>query len=227
MSVSFVISVPSSQGNVDGIERQRPVTSTRIRKAWETVATLVKKKCSAPLVKKICSQTFVFFVVTLLIIPILIIPMILVTLPLYLLFLPLYLLAQLVYTLLKWKGIFILSCVAVSVDTLFLYIPIIDEKNKCLGMDKTLRNVALVFRSLTDFAFIFHIINLIYGVMDHGPKWDDANSDSDVPAAASWLERKLELVREAIAEKMPWLSISIIINCLAILPIPQVREYFS
>nr|XP_011462008.1 PREDICTED: cyclic nucleotide-gated ion channel 1-like [Fragaria vesca subsp. vesca] len=101
----------------------------------------------------------------------------------------------------KWKRVFILSCVAVSIDCLFLYIPIIDQENKCLGSDKRLTNIALVLRSITDIAFIFHILLLMANEMDEDPKWD--------PAKASWLYKK---------------SIYIIVNFLAILPIPQVTE---
>ncbi|KAK9937118.1 hypothetical protein M0R45_013931 [Rubus argutus] len=186
---SFVVSLPSSPGNLDGIERQRPMTPTPIRNAWETVATLVRKMR----LETLCIQIRHWILVHLLLDP-----------------------------WRNWKRTFILSCVAVSLDPLFLYIPIIDDKNKCLGMDKTLRNLALVFRALTDIAFIIHMILLIYDKMDDDPEWDDSNSDSDVPAAASWLPTKLKIVGEAIAEKMPWLSISIITNFLAILPIPQV-----
>ncbi|KAL6206310.1 hypothetical protein ACLB2K_023558 [Fragaria x ananassa] len=122
----------------------------------------------------------------------------------------------------NWKRVFILSCVAVSFDCLFLYIPIIDQENKCLGSDKTLRNVALALRSLTDITFIFHIKILTKDGMDEGPRWDDISSDTSEPAAKSWWRKILKLVRDAIAEKMPWLSIYIVVNFLAILPIPQV-----
>ncbi|KAK9937115.1 hypothetical protein M0R45_013929 [Rubus argutus] len=192
MFESFVVSFPSSPGNVDGIEKQRPVPSRKTPVA-RLVASLVTLICLL-----ICVASFATLA------------------------LPFVLLLRLLDSLRRWKRVFILSCVAVSLDTLFLYIPIIDDKNKCLGMDKTLRNVALVFRSLTDFAFIIHIILLICGEMDHRPKWDDSNSDCDVSATASWFSTKLKPVREAIAERIPWLSTSIIINCLAILPIPQV-----
>ncbi|KAH0995145.1 hypothetical protein GBA52_019009 [Prunus armeniaca] len=50
-----------------------------------------------------------------------------------------------------WHSVFICSCVlSVLVDPLFLYIPIVNEDNKCLGLDKKLKKVVLILRSLTD-----------------------------------------------------------------------------
>ncbi|KAI5332251.1 hypothetical protein L3X38_022380 [Prunus dulcis] len=46
----------------------------------------------------------------------------------------------------------------VALDPLFLYIPIIDECNKCLGEDKTVRNAALILRSLSDIPFLIRIV---------------------------------------------------------------------
>ncbi|CAB4307104.1 unnamed protein product [Prunus armeniaca] len=57
------------------------------------------------------------------------------------------------------KRIFILSCVAVSIDPLFFYIPIINEEKKCLGIDKNLRAAALCLRALPDAAFVLHTIS--------------------------------------------------------------------
>ncbi|KAM5587186.1 cyclic nucleotide-gated ion channel 1 [Rosa sericea] len=197
---NIVVSVRSSLGNVDGIERQDPVTRTPIRKAWARVSTLVVEICSKAVELDQVSIYLEFILCWTL--AVVIVPF--------------------VFVARKWKRVFILSCVAVSFDCLFLYIPIIDQEYKCLGMDKTLRNVALVLRSLTDIAFILHILLLIVDEMDEGPQWDDSNSEFNYPAIASRLPRPLKAVQKAIAKKMPWLSISIIVNFLAILPIPQV-----
>lgn len=183
------ISVPSSPGNVEGgIERQDPVTPTPtptpIRKAW----VVLLDKC----VHIFLHDRMIFAI------------MLLLCAPLLAVYMPLLPVAK------KWKRVFILSCVAVSIDCLFLYIPIIDQENKCLGSDKRLRNIALVLRSITDIAFILHILLLMNDEMDEDPKWDDSNKD---PAKVSWLSRK-----------MPRLSIYVIVNFLAILPIPQVTQ---
>ncbi|KAL6282877.1 hypothetical protein ACE6H2_013806 [Prunus campanulata] len=109
-------------------------------------------------------------------------------------------------TLQLWNNIFVISCVvAVSLDPLFLYIPIIKEKNKCLGMDKKLRNAALVLRSLTDIIFVVRIVHQIRTKLE----------DSEEPAEG----------RESLGWKWrPLLCVPIIIDLLAILPIPQVNE---
>lgn len=59
----------------------------------------------------------------------------------------------------KWNKIFVLSCMlAVSLDPLFFYIPVIDDDRKCLVLDKKLEKTASVLRSFTDIFYIIHII---------------------------------------------------------------------
>ena len=58
-----------------------------------------------------------------------------------------------------WNKIFVLSCViAVALDPLFFYIPVIDDKDKCLDSDETLTIIACVLRSLFDAFYAIHII---------------------------------------------------------------------
>ncbi|XP_062012825.1 uncharacterized protein LOC133729335 [Rosa rugosa] len=90
-----------------------------------------------------------------------------------------------------------ISCIALLVDPLFFYIPFIDEKRKCIGMDKELRAVVLALRSLIDLAFALHIDALI-----------------DVNDVISY--------EEITSRGLKWLSQDIIINVLLILPIQQV-----
>lgn len=62
----------------------------------------------------------------------------------------------------SWNTIFFSAIVlAVSLDPFFFYIPIINEKNKCLDMDVKLKNVALVLRSLFDVTFIMQTVALL------------------------------------------------------------------
>ncbi|PQM32643.1 cyclic nucleotide-gated ion channel 1-like [Prunus yedoensis var. nudiflora] len=70
------------------------------------------------------------------------------------------------------KSIFILSCIAVSLDPLFFYIPIIDEKDKCLRIDKNLKIAALIFRALPDATFALRTI--ISGYTIYTNKADDS-----------------------------------------------------
>ncbi|XP_061999620.1 cyclic nucleotide-gated ion channel 1-like [Rosa rugosa] len=65
-----------------------------------------------------------------------------------------------------WDSIFVASCViAVSLDPLFFYIPIIDREKKCLQADTQLRTVTLILRSVMDIPFIVHIIYQIREAM--------------------------------------------------------------
>ncbi|KAM1254166.1 hypothetical protein ACFX2J_041951 [Malus domestica] len=57
-----------------------------------------------------------------------------------------------------YKFVTISFVVTVTMDPLFLYIPIIDQDNKCLGMDKKLWTVSLIFRLLSDFIALVHLL---------------------------------------------------------------------
>ncbi|KAL5555187.1 hypothetical protein UlMin_037423 [Ulmus minor] len=97
-----------------------------------------------------------------------------------------------------WSKIFIVSCViGVLIDPLFLYIPIINEGKKCLRRDETMKNLALVLRSITDFAYIWHIFVRLQSALK--------------------MAKKLDL---SILTGLPWSYL--LIDILAILPIPQV-----
>ena len=58
-----------------------------------------------------------------------------------------------------WSIIFVASSViAVSLDPLFFYLPVINEDKKCLGLDKTLKTTAIILRLVTDTIYIVNII---------------------------------------------------------------------
>ncbi|CAL9002986.1 unnamed protein product [Prunus brigantina] len=105
-----------------------------------------------------------------------------------------------------WYPVFICSCVlSVLVDPLFLYIPIVNEDNKCLGLDKKLKKVVLILRSLTD---VFYMVHIIFQYFNGQTFWEKK---------IKWvfpLTRKIS--RSCI------LICFLIIDILAILPIPQV-----
>ncbi|KAL5568117.1 hypothetical protein UlMin_024692 [Ulmus minor] len=97
-----------------------------------------------------------------------------------------------------WNIIFLLSCIiGVLNDPLFLYIPIINEEKKCLRMDEKLRNAVLVLRTITDLAYLLHIFFRY--------------------RSASQMAKKLDV---SYWRGFPWFYL--LINILAILPIPQV-----
>jgi cyclic nucleotide gated channel len=58
-----------------------------------------------------------------------------------------------------WNILFTVSCViAVSVDPLFFYLPIINEDKRCVSLDKRLKIVAFTLRSVTDFIYLLNFI---------------------------------------------------------------------
>ncbi|KAF8376701.1 hypothetical protein HHK36_031630 [Tetracentron sinense] len=108
----------------------------------------------------------------------------------------------------RWNRIFVLSCViAVSLDPLFLYIPVVDGVKKCLSLDKRLEKTACVLRSFTDIFYILHIIfqfrtGFIY--------------------PSSRVFGRGVLVEDLWAIAKRYLSSYFIIDILAVLPLPQV-----
>ena len=110
----------------------------------------------------------------------------------------------------RWNIGFVLSCmIAVSLDPLFFYLPVINEEKKCIRLDKKLWITAIVLRSFFDIIYLLHII---------------------LQFRTGFIDKKLlksgksELNKDAwkIARKYlwPWFLFDII----TILPIPQVRE---
>ncbi|PRQ55444.1 putative potassium channel, voltage-dependent, EAG/ELK/ERG [Rosa chinensis] len=97
-----------------------------------------------------------------------------------------------------------ISCIGLLVDPLFFYIPFIDEKRKCIGMDKKLRDVVLALRSLTDLAFALHTDAQIRDL-------------TDVPSDPFDFEYE-----DIVYRGLKWISQDIIIEVLPILPIQQV-----
>ncbi|BBN69540.1 cyclic nucleotide gated channel 1, partial [Prunus dulcis] len=62
-----------------------------------------------------------------------------------------------------WSTIFVISCVlAVLLDPLFFYIPIVKEDRKCLKLDKRLKAISFALRLLTD---LFYIADLMHRIL--------------------------------------------------------------
>ncbi|XAR52235.1 hypothetical protein NMG60_11020192 [Bertholletia excelsa] len=107
----------------------------------------------------------------------------------------------------KWNKIFVLSCVlAVSVDPLFFYIPVIDDDRKCLTLDKKLQITAIVLRSFTDLFYITHII---------------FQFRTGFIAPPSRVFGRGVLVKDSWAIAKRYLSSYFLIDVLAVLPLPQ------
>ncbi|PON50117.1 Voltage dependent potassium channel [Parasponia andersonii] len=108
----------------------------------------------------------------------------------------------------RWNKIFVLSCViAVSLDPLFFYIPVIDDDRKCLSLDRKLEITASVLRSFTD---IFYIIHIIFQFR------------TGFIAPSSRVFGRGVLVEDAWAIAKKYLSSYFLIDILAVLPLPQV-----
>ncbi|XP_062119882.1 cyclic nucleotide-gated ion channel 1-like [Humulus lupulus] len=98
----------------------------------------------------------------------------------------------------KWNKIFLVSCViGVTIDPLFLYIPIVNDDQKCLNIDHNMMQIFLVLRFLTDFSYI---LNIIFQLQS---------------AIATSKE-----LGQSIFIGLPWSYL--LIDILAILPLPQV-----
>lgn len=124
-----------------------------------------------------------------------------------------------------WNKMFVIACViAVSLDPLFFYIPIIDGGEKCLGVDKELRTVALILRSLTDVTFV---VNIIYHVCIAINAAYKAHKGNKPEVEWDWEFSKVsaaEIIPFAIlvARKLAWRST--LTSILAVFPMPQVSR---
>ncbi|KAL3517281.1 hypothetical protein ACH5RR_024183 [Cinchona calisaya] len=108
----------------------------------------------------------------------------------------------------QWNKIFVVSCViAVSLDPLFFYIPVIDNSRKCLDLDNKLKIVACVLRSLTDLFYMFHII---------------LQFRTGYIAPSSRVFGRGELIQDLSAIAKRYLCSYFIVDILAVLPLPQV-----
>lgn len=109
----------------------------------------------------------------------------------------------------KWNKIFVLSClIAVSVDPLFFYIPIVKDDKKCLDLDDKLQIIASVLRSFTD---IFYIVHIIFQFRT-----------GFIPPSSRVFGRGV-LIEDSWEIAKRYLSSYFLVDILAVLPLPQVR----
>lgn len=112
----------------------------------------------------------------------------------------------------KWNKIFVLSClIAVSIDPLFFYIPMIDDDKKCLSRDRKMETTATVLRSFSD---IFYIIHIIFQFR------------TGFIAPSSRVFGRGVLVEDSWAIAKRYMSSYFLIDILAVLPLPQVVKFF-
>ncbi|XP_004308803.1 PREDICTED: uncharacterized protein LOC101301917 [Fragaria vesca subsp. vesca] len=108
----------------------------------------------------------------------------------------------------KWNVFFIAS--AVLVDPLFLYIPIINEDMKCLRLDNNLKIAALSLRSLTDICYLLNIFLQVYSYMNCSAVRSESFSNNNTAKEPGIIKAHSY----------------ILIDILAVLPIPQIIGAF-
>lgn len=109
----------------------------------------------------------------------------------------------------KWNKIFVLSCfIAVSVDPLFFYIPVIDDAKKCLSLDRPLEIIACVLRTFVD---LFYVVRIIFQFR------------TGFIAPSSRVFGRGELIDDPAAIAKRYLKTHFIVDVLSILPLPQVH----
>ncbi|PWA34380.1 potassium channel, voltage-dependent, EAG/ELK/ERG [Artemisia annua] len=108
---------------------------------------------------------------------------------------------------LQWNKTFLLcSVIALSLDPLFFYIPVVDGTQKCLDVDRNLEIAVCVLRSFADMLFVFHII-IQFRTAFYAP-------------SSRTFGRK-DIVRTPLYVARRYLSSYFIIDVLAALPLPQ------
>ncbi|PQQ17429.1 cyclic nucleotide-gated ion channel 1-like isoform X1 [Prunus yedoensis var. nudiflora] len=126
--------------------------------------------------------------------------------------------------------IFITSCVfGVFLDPLFLYIPLLNQDLKCVRLDNTIKIIALVSRSFTDLFYVGRIILQVCRFENYSPSIKQFLPEKcSFKLMESFIKGFRDLLPDVSNEvpkprigKEIWES-SIIVDILAILPLPQV-----
>jgi cyclic nucleotide gated channel len=108
----------------------------------------------------------------------------------------------------RWNKIFMLSCIfALSVDPLFLYIPVINNQNSCWYLDRKLEITASVLRSIADIFYAVHMI---------------LQFRTGFITSSSLSFGRVVLVEDRYAIAKRYLSTYFLIDICAVLPLPQV-----
>ncbi|KAF8114835.1 hypothetical protein N665_0033s0025 [Sinapis alba] len=107
----------------------------------------------------------------------------------------------------RWNKIFVLACIiAVSVDPLFFYVPVLNKAKNCLDVDEKMQITASVLRSFTD---IFYAIHMVF----------QFRTGFIAPSSRVFGRGVLVEDRREIAKR--YLSSHFIVDILAVLPLPQ------
>ncbi|XP_060171768.1 probable cyclic nucleotide-gated ion channel 5 [Lycium barbarum] len=110
--------------------------------------------------------------------------------------------------LLLWNKLFVVSCIlAVSVDPLFFYLPVFDNKSNCLQIDRKLSAIATTLRSVIDAFYLIHMV---------------LQFRTAYIAPSSRVFGRGELVIDPAQIAKRYLRFYFIIDFLAVLPLPQI-----
>ncbi|XP_021819170.1 uncharacterized protein LOC110761094 isoform X2 [Prunus avium] len=130
--------------------------------------------------------------------------------------------------------IFITSCVfGVLLDPLFLYIPLLNQDLKCLRLDNTIKIIALVSRLFTDLFYVGRIILHVCRFENYSPSIKQFLPEKSSSKLMESLIKGFRDLLPEVSNEVPkprigkeiWES-SIIVDILAILPLPQVAILF-
>ncbi|KGN56430.1 cyclic nucleotide-gated ion channel 1 [Cucumis sativus] len=107
----------------------------------------------------------------------------------------------------QWNKIFVLSSViAVAVDPLFFYVPVLDGKDQCLTMDRQLMIIACVLRSFID---LFYLLHMIF-------EFRTGYLPPSLPVFGTG-----ELIKDPAKIAKKYLFSNFLIDFLSIIPLPQ------
>lgn len=107
-----------------------------------------------------------------------------------------------------WNRLFVISCIlAVSVDPLFFFLPVVNKQQYCLGIDRNLGITATTVRTIID-AFYLVRIHLQF------------KTAYIAPSSRVFGRGELVIDRAKIARR--YLKWRFIVDLLAVLPLPQV-----
>ena len=113
----------------------------------------------------------------------------------------------------RWNKIFLVNCaLAISLDVVFFYAPVINRRSTCLDLDHRLQIIVGLLRTLTDIFYILHII---------------FQFRTGFRAASSRIFGRGELVIDSWIIGKKYLSTYFIIDTLSVLPLPQVCIIFQ
>uniref|UniRef100_M4ETK0 Cyclic nucleotide-binding domain-containing protein n=1 Tax=Brassica campestris TaxID=3711 RepID=M4ETK0_BRACM len=113
--------------------------------------------------------------------------------------------------LLLCNKLFVASCIlAVSVDPLFLYLPFINDKAKCIGIDRKLAIVATTLRTVIDSFYLFHMALRF-------------RTAYVAPSSRVFGRGELVIDPKQIAKR--YLRQYFIIDLLSVLPLPQITVW--